>query len=123
MSITTIDSIKKQAQPQEVVLPGWTDEPVTFLLKRPSLLSLASQGMIPNSLLSAAQQIFTSQVDEDLNLKEISKVMKVIAKAAMVSPTYEELEENGIELTDTQITLIFAYTQEGLKAIEPFCEE
>ena len=120
VNITSIEELCKKASPKVVELPGWDGETVHFKLKRPSMLGLASQGLIPNSLLAAAQKVFTQSVDSTVTLQDISKVMQVIAKAAMVSPTYDELKSNNIDLTDEQLTAIFAYTQEGLNGLEQF---
>ena len=40
-----------------------------------------------------------------------------------VEPSWSELKNAGIELTDEQYMFIFNYTQEGVKALEPFRED
>lgn len=121
MAVTKIEEIKKQAAPKELDLPAWEEgEVFTARLKRPSILGLASKGHIPNSLLSAAQKMFTNQVDEKIDFKQISSVMKAVAGAALVEPTIEELDEAEIELTDDQLAAIFSYVQGGLRELEKF---
>ena len=43
-----------------------------------------------------------------------------IARAALVKPSFDELEEAGIELTDEQLVAIFQFTQLGVKALDRF---
>lgn len=105
----------------EVVLPGWCDDEFVCVLRRPSLLALASRGAITNPLMKTARRIFYSGVSaENGNLEEEGRVLLEIAAAAMVKPTFAELEERGIELTDEQLIAIFQYTQSGAKALERF---
>ena len=60
-------------------------------------------------------------------LKELSgllyspKSAKQYAEAA--ATFYKELKSAGIELTDDQITTIFQFTQQGVKALENFRPE
>lgn len=120
MAITSLDKIKEMAGGQEVYLPGWTDEPFVARLKRPSFLGLASKGLIPNSLLGAAQKVFTQSVDDSVGLEDITEVMNLLVKEALVEPSYAELESAGVELTDDQLTAIFQFSQQGVKALEKF---
>lgn len=105
----------------EVVLPGWCDDEFVCVLRRPSLLALASRGAITNPLMKTARRIFYSGVSaENGNFEEEGRILLEIAAAAMVKPTFAELEERGIELTDEQLIAIFQYTQAGAKALERF---
>ena len=38
----------------------------------------------------------------------------------MVEPTYEQLNEIGLELTDAQLNEIYNFTQAGVQALELF---
>ena len=38
----------------------------------------------------------------------------------MVEPTYDELKEIGLELTDLQLVEIFNFTQNGIKSLISF---
>ena len=53
-------------------------------------------------------------------LKDIFDVCVVIAKAALVEPTYEDIKNAGMELSDNQLMAIFSYTQTGVKALDSF---
>ena len=122
MAVTSIEKLKKIAQGQEVELQGWDEEPFVCVLKRPSLLGLVENGDIPNPLLHAAYILFngSNNPKDQVNLKEANELYRIIAKAAMVSPTYEQLEEIGLELTDMQLLEIYRFTQLGVKSLISF---
>ena len=116
--LNILDSIKTS---QVVTLPGWCGDTVEFELKRPSILALAAAGAIPNPLMKTARKLFYSGVSPDGgDLAEEGRVVLEIAKAAMVKPTFDELEAAGIELTDEQLVAIFQFTQLGAKALDRF---
>ena len=122
MAVTSIEKLKKIAQGQEVELQGWDEEPFVCVLKRPSLLGLVENGDIPNPLLHAAYILFngSNNPKDQVNLKEVNDLYRIIAKAAMVNPTYEQLEEIGLELTDMQLLEIYRFTQLGVKSLISF---
>ena len=122
MAVTSIEKLKKLSQGQEVELQGWDEEPFVCVLKRPSLLGLVENGDIPNPLLHAAYILFngSNNPKDQVNLKEMNDLYRIIAKAAMVNPTYEQLEEIGLELTDMQLLEIYRFTQLGVKSLISF---
>ena len=122
MAVTSIEKLKQLSQGQEVELQGWDEEPFVCVLKRPSLLGLVENGDIPNPLLHAAYILFngSNNPKDQVNLKEANDLYRIIAKAAMVSPTYEQLEEIGLELTDMQLLEIYRFTQLGVKSLISF---
>jgi len=126
LQVSSLDSIKKQASPKVVSLPGWIQgEVFNARLKRPSLLYLSSKGLIPNSLLGAAEEVFTG-VKNSKNgpsLKDIGEVMNVLVESALVEPTVAQLTEIEVQLTDDQITEIFSYTQKGVVELKTFRTE
>ena len=74
--------------------------------------------------MMTANALFTgdnskSAMDEDF-YREVLGVIEVIAEASLVEPSWKELQDEGIELTDDQYTFLFNYTQKGIKALEPF---
>lgn len=123
---TSIDDLKKFSNGTLLELPPFADGcDFVALVRRPSMLRLAKEKKIPNSLLSAAGNLFNkgSKVADDNNehmLEDMFSVMEVICEAALVSPTYEELKNAGILLTDDQMMAIFSYSQVGVKALESF---
>lgn len=130
LKVTSISELKKMANGEIVELPGFTDG-TTFVarLKRPSMLALAKSGKIPNNLLGAANKLFigvgnvlnssNNKNNEDA-LSELFDIIEVICEECFVEPSYKELKDNGIELTDQQKLAIFTYTQRGVKSLENF---
>ncbi len=114
--------LNKIAQGEVVKLsPFISDEPFVVRLKRPSLLQLAASGKIPNPLLGVAEQLFNGNFSNSKqNIKETAEFLLLIAKNALVFPTFDELCEKEINLTDLQLIEIFNYTQMGVKALENF---
>ena len=122
MAVTSIEKLKKIAQGQEVELQGWDEEPFVCVLKRPSLLGLVENGDIHNPLLHAAYILFngSNNPKDQVNLKEMNDLYRIIAKAAMVNPTYDQVVEAGLELTDMQLLEIYRFTQLGVKSLISF---
>lgn len=127
--VTSISELKKYSGGEIVELPGFTDDaPFVARLRRPSLLILMKSGKIPNSLLSQAQELFSNgtanagdQTEQDFS--KMIDVVEILCKSAFVEPSYEELEQNDIQLTDEQMMAVFSYTQRGIKALESFRRE
>lgn len=126
--ITSIDELKKIANGAIVELPPFA-EGTTFYakLKRPSLLNMVKQGKIPNTLLVRANELFVQDggldPEEENMMQEMFEVIELIARETFVEPTYKEIKEAGIELTDEQLMFIFSYAQQGVKALETFRTE
>ena len=122
MAVTSIVKLKQLSQGQEVELQGWDEEPFVCVLKRPSLLGLVENGDIPNPLLHAAYILFngSNNPKDQVNLKEMNDLYRIIAKAAMVNPTYDQVVEAGLELTDMQLLEIYRFTQLGVKSLISF---
>lgn len=125
-NVTSITDLKRYAAGQVVELPSFADGmPFVAQLRRPSMLFLAKTGQIPNTLLSKAGQLFNGggaglDADDANMLSDVYDIAMVIANAALVSPTLDEIHEAGLELADDQIMAIFNYTQGGVKALESF---
>lgn len=106
---------------QTVALPGWNGEAFVCELRRPSLLAMAASGAIPNPLMKTARQIFLAGVSpSDGNLAEEGRVLIEIAKAALVSPSFDDLRQRDIELTDEQLAAIFRFSQTGAASLDRF---
>lgn len=125
--VTTIDELREYSKGSFVKLPDFAEgQPFYAMLRRPSLLKLAESGKIPNQLLVTANKLFTCQAADQASvaneglLKSMFEVIEVLAEASFVSPTWEEIKDAGITLTDEQLMFIFSYTQDGVKALESF---
>ena len=53
-------------------------------------------------------------------MKDMIDVLDVICEEAFVEPSYNEIKNAGVTLTDDQYLFIFDYTQRGVKALESF---
>lgn len=124
---TSIQDLVSYSQGQIVKLPDFSEgQPFYARLRRPSMLSLMSNGKIPNSLVITANRLFNGKGmdDRDENsMSEVLQLFEVICESAFVEPSYKELKEAGVHLTDQQYMAVFNYTQEGVKALEPFRRE
>lgn len=118
--MTSIEDIRAT---QVVSLPDWLgDGDFECELKRPSLFTMAATGVIPNPLMQVARKLFFDGgiSAERGNLEEEGRVLLEVAKAAMVSPSFDELAERGIGLTDDQIIAIWKFVQGGARELDRF---
>ena len=129
-TITSIETLRTYAQGDVIELPAFSeDQPFVARLRRPSLMALVKCGKIPNTLLKKANELFTGGIggafDEENQaiLSEMFDLMDVICEASFVEPTYKEIQETGIVLTDEQRMFIYNYSQAGVKALENFRSE
>lgn len=126
--VTSIDELKVMSGGEVVKLPPFVQGQDFYAkLRRPSMLKLVQSGKIPNSLLRTANMLFSGGVNEELDrddefMKDMFDLIDVLAGAVFVEPSWSELKQAGIELTDEQYMFIFNYTQEGVKSVEPFRE-
>lgn len=126
IDVTSLEQLREYAKGDLVQLPPFSENmPFVARLKRPSLMKLVKLGKIPNSLLYKANELFKKGVsgldeEDDNMLKEALGVLEVFAEASLVSPTYKQIKEIGLELTDEQLSFIFSYGQAGVRALESF---
>lgn len=126
--VTSLEQLKQYANGNIVRLPDFAEgQPFVAKLKRPSILGMAKQGKIPNSLLVKTNELFVQSgsldTEENSMMQEIYDVIDLIASETFVEPTYEEIKSTGIELTDEQMMFIFNYSQQGVRALESFRTE
>lgn len=126
--VTSLEQLKQYANGNIVRLPDFAEgQPFIAKLKRPSILGMAKQGRIPNSLLVKTNELFVQSgsldTEENSMMQEIYDVIDLIASETFVEPTYDEIKSTGIELTDEQMMFIFNYSQQGVKALESFRTE
>lgn len=128
MAVTSLESLKEFAQGAEVELPGFVEgEPFIARLRRPSLFQMAQDGTIPNPLLGAAAELFRGGVldaaGDKENVKSTAEVLRIFARASLVEPTYEALEEMNLPLTDMQLMQIYNYGITGVDSLGRFRKE
>jgi len=103
----------------EVVnLPPFSNgKPLVAQLKSPSILTLCATGIIPNELLSEAQDIYEGKDMQAGKIKDYGKVMIVVAEATLIEPKYEDIKDY---LNSRQLISIYNYAQAGVRALIPF---
>ena len=128
IEITSIDELKVMASGEVVELPPFAQGQHFYArLRRPSMMKLAESGKIPNSLLNTANTLFSGTVEQKLDadddfMKDMFSLIDVLADSVFVEPSWKEIKEADIQLTDEQYMFIFNYTQQGVKSYEPFRE-
>lgn len=126
MKVTSLVDLQSYAQGTVVRFPDFAEgQPFVARVRRPSMLVLAKQGKIPNTLMLSANELFSrggSGLDGDNQsmLADIYSITEIICEAALVEPTYQQIKDAGLELSDDQLMAIFNYTQNGIKALESF---
>jgi hypothetical protein len=129
MRITSISDLQSYAAGTVIRFPDFAEgQPFVARVKRPSMLALAKAGKIPNSLLTAAGELFTNgggglDADNEKMLSEMYDIINIICDSALIQPSLAEIKSVGLELSDNQMMAIFNYTQAGVKALESFREE
>ena len=124
--ITTVADLQSYKNGKVVQLPDFAEgQPLIARVRRPSMLVLAKQGKIPNTLMGAAANLFTKggegmDADNTKMLADMYDVCHIIAESTLMEPTLADIEGAGLELTDDQMMAIFNYTQVGTKALESF---
>lgn len=126
LKVTELSKLIESAKGEIVQLPGFTEDvPFFARVRKPSLLGLVKTGKIPNSLLVKTNELFVQDgtgfdTDDTNMMADLCDVLDVIAQETLVEPSYDDLKNNGVELTDQQRTALFSYSQQGIKALEPF---
>lgn len=125
-AITTVEELLEYGKGAVVELPPFSEsQPFVAKMRRPSVVKLAAEGFIPNALIPTALALFTAGEDKEeqdalKRMNNLSDVLTVIAKASLISPTYEDIEKAGLALTDNQLLAIYQYTQMGVENLKFF---
>lgn len=125
LKVTSLHDLQAYKKGSIVKFPDFAEgQPFVARVKRPSMLVLAKQGKIPNSLINTANELFSKgggmDSDNENMLEEMYGVMETICEAALIEPSYEDIKDIGLTLSDDQLMAIFNYTQVGVKALESF---
>lgn len=125
LNVTSLEELKIMAQGEVIELPSFiSGQRFVVRVKKPSLLNLIRKGVIPNKLLSAAEELFYGKkASTGVDLKQLTDVMFIMAENAIVEPSVQDLNSIGLELTDNQLVTLFNYTQSGVSELESFREE
>ena len=125
LQVTSLNYLAEYAKGTIVELPPFAEgQPFVARLRRPSMLGLAKSGKIPNDLLVTANKMFASSnsfnVTNEKMLQQTFDLFDTICEACFVEPTYQQIKESGVELTDDQYIFVFNYSQRGVEALKPF---
>ncbi|UOW66858.1 esterase [Paraclostridium bifermentans] len=129
MQVTSLETLKQIKKTFVIELESFEDgTPFIAEVKRPNLMNLVASGKIPNTLLSSAMKVFKSGIGgaasdatEDAKaLKELASLMVVIAENTLVNPSFKDLNDNEIELSEVQLVDIMKFMQNGIKGLESF---
>lgn len=131
LRVTSIEDLQTYAKGAVVELPPFADgQPFVARLRRPSMLALVKSGKIPNELLQSANELFMGKPSvkredkfDQSAMSRMFDVFDIMCEASFIEPTYKQLCDAGIELTDDQYTFIFNYSQAGIKALNSFRKE
>lgn len=126
-TVTSSEDLQRYARGTIVKLPDFAEgQPFVVRMRRPSMMALVKVGKIPNSLLVTANEMFngkSADTDDEDVMKNMFGVMEVICETALIEPTYQQIRDAGLELSDNQIMAIFNYTQVGVQALDNFRQE
>lgn len=126
MNPTSVFDLQTYAKGTLVRFPDFAEgQPFVARVRRPSMLVMAKQGKIPNTLLASANELFSKggnglDIDSDSMLSDFYNITEIICEAALKEPTYQQIKDAGMDLSDDQLMAIFNYTQIGVKALESF---
>lgn len=129
--VISIEELKKLAEGELVELPSFkSDERITVRLRRPSMMYMIKSGKIPNELLVEANKLFIKgsagavgsqkELDDPQTLVRMVDLLECICEETFVEPTYKQIKDAGIKLTDSQLLAVFEYTQNGVANLKSF---
>lgn len=124
MQITGIDELRAMGGREIVELSGWKkDAPFVCELKQVGMYELMAANYVPNPLVPVVRELFMGMkraVENGFTDPEDAKGFVAIARAAMLNPTYDQVREAGLDLTDRQVLEIFFFATRGASALAAF---
>lgn len=123
MPVTPMDALVQAAAPEEIVISGFKPgSEITVLVHKPNFYSMLARGAIPNPLVPELEKLFVRNDRSGYNKggADFAQALIFMARECLQQPSYEELESNGIELTDDQLAEISLYATAGAEALRTF---
>lgn len=130
---TSFTELQNIARGELVELPPFSPtQPFYARMCKPSLMSMFYSGKVPNVLLEEVRKVFRQEHGElipdveSINSESTSNMMQVIdllASAAFIEPTWDEIKQSGVQLTEAQYLFIFNYTQGDVQNLTNFREQ
>lgn len=138
--VTNLEQLRKIRTTEEVELPPFVDgTPFTAELKKVSLIDMVKRGKVPNPILSSMMTVTDKDTKPKAkgesknehnvatamneNTAETFTFMQDVAEECLVNPSYKDIAENGVSLTDAQIMSIFSYAMSGTVTLSSFRED
>lgn len=119
--IINLKEVRERLDSQIQELPDFGDgTPFNARLRRVSLLEMAQSGSIPNALIGAVSDLYFKGTSGMKSIKDTAESFQFIAEKSMVEPTYQEVQEAGLKLTDAQLLAIYLYSVGGVASLRPF---
>lgn len=127
--VTSLAEMAQSAFPV-VAISAWDGAgEIKVQLRRVTMMSLVESGELPNELLAFAQDValkekqgkptFLSELNPE-TYEKYSKLLHVMARAALVSPTYDEIVGRIGPLTDQQLMEIHFFCLGGVRTLHSF---
>ncbi len=91
-------------------------------VQKPRLMTMASQGEIPNHLLGVVNNMVSGREKEkkEPKIEDVTKLYELYCRACLVEPTYDEFK--GI-ITDDQMEALFDWAMGGISQLDTFRED
>lgn len=128
--VTSFEQLQTYAMGQIVELPPFAEGmPFVARITRPSMIQMIRDGKFSNELLVSANELFINSnavadsISNETKMNEFYDILFSIVKEALIQPTYDEIKNAGLNLTDQQIMFIFNYVQHGVDSLTSFRQE
>lgn len=127
LTITSFEDLQSYSQGEITALPGFSaNQPLVVRMRKPDLISMVADGVVPNVVLKAAMELFGEDTkpsdifDNTDFFKDLLSIGNSIAKACFIEPTYEDLESSGMKLTFEQAQFLFSLSQQETNKLATF---
>ena len=130
----TLEQLDDIAKGKLVEISGWYGGTILVRLRPVDMTSelLEAQDILPNSLKKEAQEVFEGKkepseelkgaITKDNTDKKLMKKLEIVAKLALVEPTYEEITKR-VPLLAQQKLEIWAWVMGGIDGLKSFREK
>ncbi len=110
-------SFKKALIPLEI--PGFDGrQRITIKVQRPRILAMATQGKIPNRLMTVATRVMGGgDKKKEPTIKDIAQTVELYCRACMVEPKFDEVKHI---ITDDQMSAIFEWATSEVDELASF---
>lgn len=117
--ILSINELKKMAT-TVIEIPNFDNSgTIKVRVQKPRLMAMASQGKIPNHLLSIVNTMMFGNKKEkkEVNITDVAKTYELYCRACLVEPTYDEFKDI---MTDEQMSAIFDWAMGKVSQLDTF---